>query len=125
MKILIIEDEVKTVQSLKKGLEERHMFVDFAYDGFTGKMLAERGNYDVIISDVIMPQMNGFEVVRHLRHAGIATPVLLLTALGATDDKVIGPGGRGRRLSGEALRIQRITSTHQSSGPPQQGRAFS
>ena len=90
MKILLIEDEVKTVQSLKKGLEERQIAVDFAYDGYTGRLLAERGNYDVIISDVIVPHLNGFELVRHLRQAGIRTPVLLLSALGATDDKVVG-----------------------------------
>ncbi|MBI5916191.1 MAG: response regulator [Bacteroidetes bacterium] len=90
MKVLIIEDEPKTVQSLKKGLEEHQMSVDFAYDGGTGRQLAERGAYDVIISDVIVPEMNGFELVRHLRRAGVLTPVLLLTALGATDDKVTG-----------------------------------
>lgn len=90
MKILLIEDEVKTVQSLKQGLEERQIAVDFAYDGYTGKLLAERGNYDVIISDVIVPHLNGFELAKQLRLAGVRTPILLLSALGATDDKVVG-----------------------------------
>jgi len=90
MKILIIEDEIKTVQSLKKGLEEHQIQVEYAYDGQTGKQLAESGNFDVIISDVVMPKLSGFELVRQLRQAGKVTPILLLTAMGATDDKVTG-----------------------------------
>ncbi|MCC6724326.1 MAG: response regulator transcription factor [Saprospiraceae bacterium] len=90
MKILIVEDEVKTVQSLKKGLEEHQMSVEYAYDGQSGKQLAESGNYDVIVSDVVMPKMTGFELVKHLRTVGIDTPILLLTAMGGTDDKVTG-----------------------------------
>ncbi|MBK8562040.1 MAG: response regulator transcription factor [Saprospiraceae bacterium] len=90
MKVLIIEDEVKTVQSLKKGLEEHQMEVEFAYDGQTGKQLAESGSFDVIVSDVVMPKMNGFELVKQLRTTGVETPILLLTAMGATDDKVTG-----------------------------------
>lgn len=90
MKILLIEDEVKTVQSLKKGLEEHGIALDFAYDGHTGKILAERGDYDVIISDIIVPHLNGLELVKHLRQKGNRTPVIILTALGATDDKVLG-----------------------------------
>ncbi len=90
MKVLILEDEVKTVQSLKKGLEEHQMVVEYAYDGLSGKRIAEAGNFDVIISDVVMPKMTGFELVKCLRDAGVRTPILLLTAMGATDDKVIG-----------------------------------
>ena len=90
MKVLIIEDEVKTVQSLKKGLEEHQMMVEYAYDGLTGKRLAEGGSFDVIISDVVMPKMTGFELVRNLRQSGVETPILLLTAMNATDDKVTG-----------------------------------
>lgn len=90
MKVLLIEDEVKAVQYLKKGLTENNIAVDFAYDGYTGRLLAEKGSYDVIISDVIMPAMNGFDLVRQLRRSGIHTPVILLTALGSTDEKVEG-----------------------------------
>lgn len=90
MKILIIEDEIKTVQSLKKGLEEHQMAVEFAHDGLSGKRIAEEGNFDVIISDVVMPKMTGFELVKSLREVGVLTPVLLLTAMATTDDKVIG-----------------------------------
>jgi len=90
MKVLLIEDEVKAVQSLTKGLKEHQIEVDFAYDGSTGLKLAEDNQYDVIISDVIVPGINGFDLTRELRTKGISTPVLLLTALSATDDKVSG-----------------------------------
>lgn len=90
MKVLLIEDEAKAVQSLKKGLNEHQIEVDLSYDGYTGGLLAERGDYDVIISDVILPNLNGFDLVRRLRNNGVKTPVLLLTALSATDDKVLG-----------------------------------
>ncbi|MEY4904282.1 MAG: hypothetical protein RLZZ292_2097 [Bacteroidota bacterium] len=90
MKILLIEDEAKTVQSVKQGLEENQIDVDFAYDGYTGKLLAERNHYDVIVSDIIMPHINGLDLCRELRKASIFTPLLLLSALCTTDDKVIG-----------------------------------
>src|SRR5688572_11742721 len=88
MKVLLIEDEVKAVNSLKKGLNEYQIDVDFAYDGTTGCKLAETNQYDVIISDIIVPGLNGFDITRELRSRGISTPVLLLTALSSTDDKV-------------------------------------
>ncbi len=90
MKILLIEDEIKAVHSLKKGLEENEIAVDFACDGYAGQLLAEQGSYDVIITDVVMPKLNGFDLIRHLRAKGVDTPVMLLTALGTTDDKVEG-----------------------------------
>lgn len=90
MKVLIIEDEVKAVNSLAKGLKEYHIDVDYAYDGITGAKLAEANQYDVIISDIIVPGINGFDLTRELRSKGISTPVLLLTALSSTDDKVTG-----------------------------------
>jgi two-component system copper resistance phosphate regulon response regulator CusR len=90
MKVLIIEDEVKTVQSLRKGLEENAIAVDFAYDGYTGKILVERGSYDVIVTDLIIPHLNGLDLVKLMRNNGNFTPVLMLTALGTTDDKIAG-----------------------------------
>lgn len=90
MKVLLIEDEVKAVQYLRKGLSENQISVDYAYDGYIGRLLAEKGGYDVIISDVIMPKMNGFDLVRSIRKTGINTPVILLTSLGTTDEKVEG-----------------------------------
>lgn len=90
MKILLIEDEPKMVRSLKKGLEEHQIEVDYAYDAVLGKRLSQSNDYAVIISDVILPGMNGFELLRQIRREGNHTPVLLLTALGQTDDKVEG-----------------------------------
>ncbi|AUD03692.1 response regulator transcription factor [Spirosoma pollinicola] len=90
MNILIIEDEVKTVQSIKQGLEEHHWEVDVAYDGTMGFQLATRSTYALIISDIILPGINGLELCRKLRAANILTPILMLTALGTTDDKIMG-----------------------------------
>ena len=90
IKILLIEDEPKTVQSLKQGLEENHYTVDVAYDGLMGKQLATRTAYQLIISDIIIPGMNGLELCKSLRAEGIQTPILMLTALSTTDDKLVG-----------------------------------
>jgi two-component system copper resistance phosphate regulon response regulator CusR len=90
MKVLLIEDEKKAVQSLMKGLKEHQIEVDFALNGTTGTELAIKNEYDVIISDIIVPGINGFDLTQHLRSQGINTPVLLLTALSSTDDKVLG-----------------------------------
>lgn len=90
MKILLIEDEAKTLQFIKQGLEEQHWEVDVAYDGLIGFQLATRTTYALIISDIILPGMNGLELCRQLRAKGVACPILLLTALGTTDDKIIG-----------------------------------
>ncbi|MCF2443876.1 response regulator [Dyadobacter sp. CY345] len=90
MRLLLIEDEPKTVQSLKQGLEENGYEVDIAYDGLIGKQLAKKGGYQLIISDIIIPGINGIELCREIRHWGDETPILMLTALGSTDDKVTG-----------------------------------
>lgn len=90
MKVLLIEDEPKMARSLKKGLEEHQIDVDAALNGPVGYQLATENDYAVIISDIVMPEMNGIELLRRLRATGNRTPVILLTALGQTDDKVIG-----------------------------------
>ncbi len=90
MKILLVEDEVRIAQSIKKGLEENNYEVELAYDGLLGKKLVLERSYDLIILDIILPEMNGIELCREIRSNGINTPVLMLTALGTTYDKVIG-----------------------------------
>lgn len=90
MRILLIEDEVKTIQSLQQGLEEQNWTVDAVTDGKTGLLLATENQYDVIVSDIVMPGMSGLDICRHLRKTGLKTPMLLLSALGHTDDKVSG-----------------------------------
>ena len=90
MKVLLIEDEQKTAQSIKSWLEEARIQVDCAFDGFTGQRLATRNVYDVIISDVILPQINGIDLCRFFREEGIRTPILMLSALSQPEDKVNG-----------------------------------
>lgn len=90
MKILVIEDEPKVVGFLKQGLEENGYEVDTAYDGMMGERLATKENYDIILLDVIIPHINGIELCKRIREKNDSVPILLLTALGTTDDKVIG-----------------------------------
>lgn len=90
MKILIIEDEPKVVAFLKKGLEELGYEIDVAYDGFIGEKLGLKEGYDLIIMDVIIPHTNGIELCENLRNKNVQTPILMLTALSTTNDKVEG-----------------------------------
>ncbi len=90
MKILIVEDEQKIAKFLKKGLEQSRYAVDVAYDGQEGFDLGMDGAYDLIVLDVMLPQMNGLEVSRRLRQEKVATPILLLTAKGQLQDKLAG-----------------------------------
>ncbi|GAB3931130.1 winged helix-turn-helix domain-containing protein [Larkinella terrae] len=90
MKILVVEDEPKTLNAIRQGLEETQYEVDIAYDGLIAKRLALKNSYAAIITDVIIPGLNGFELIRQLRAQGVTTPILLLTALGETSDKVMG-----------------------------------
>jgi len=90
MRVLLIEDEPKMVNTLKKGLEEHQIDVDFAYDGALGRLLCERNDYAVIVSDIILPGLNGMELLRILREQGNHTPVIFLSALSQTDDKIAG-----------------------------------
>lgn len=88
--ILLIEDEEKTARSIRQGLEEHRFSVDVAYDGTLGKRMAGKGEYELIVCDIILPGLNGLDLCRQLRQEGIETPVLMLTALGTVDDTVEG-----------------------------------
>lgn len=90
MKILIVEDEIKTGDYLKQGLSESGFVVDLARDGTNGLFLAKNGAYDLIILDVMLPELNGWQVLQHLRHAENQTPVLFLTAKDQVEDRVKG-----------------------------------
>jgi DNA-binding response OmpR family regulator len=90
MKILVIEDEPKVASFIKQGLEEQSNNVTIAYDGFFGHKLATENEFDVIVLDLMIPYMNGLDLCKKLREEGIKTPILILTALGTTDDKVTG-----------------------------------
>ncbi len=90
VKILVIEDEPKVVAFLKKGLEEQGYDVDAVYDGQIGEKMINNEDYDLIILDVIIPGINGIELCKRIREKDNQIPILMLTALGTTDDKVEG-----------------------------------
>ena len=90
MNILVIEDEQKVAAFLKNGLEEQGYTVDVAYDAYTGENLATNKKYEILLLDVIIPGMNGLQLCKKLKAALPAMPILMLTALGTTDDKVTG-----------------------------------
>lgn len=90
MKILIVEDEPKVASFIKKGLEENQYEADVAYDGITAEKIVLQYNYDLIILDIIIPYINGIELCKKIKISHPHTPVLMLTALGTTDDKVAG-----------------------------------
>lgn len=90
MKILIIEDEHKIANSIKKGFEQEGWVSDVCYDGETGLDLSLSDEYDVILLDLMLPKMDGLEVCKNLRAEGKNTPVLMLTARGEVPDRVRG-----------------------------------
>ncbi|WP_461042864.1 response regulator [Spirosoma harenae] len=90
MKILVVEDEPKLASFVRKGLEEQSCEVDVAFDGQLGRTMALNNPYDVIIMDINLPKMNGFDVVQSIRQEKNRTPVLMLTAMGSVDDKLTG-----------------------------------
>ncbi len=90
MRILLVEDDKKVASFIRKGLEEEGYAVDVAVDGQTGLEMGLDRVHDVIVLDVLLPGKSGFQVVRELRQARIATPVLLLTARDTVEDKVQG-----------------------------------
>ena len=90
MNVLLIEDEAKVADFIKKGLSENGYNVTVSYDGVTGKRMALQEDYDLIIMDVMLPSINGFELCRQLRAERMGSPILMLSALGTVDDKVKG-----------------------------------
>lgn len=90
MYILLVEDERRLAQVVRKVLEEEGHTVDVAHDGEDGRAMALDGSHDVIVLDILLPGVDGIEVCRALRAARVDTPVLLLTALDAVEDRVRG-----------------------------------
>ena len=86
----MVEDEIKIAKTLADVFKSEHYVVDTAYDGEEGYMQALDEEYDVIILDVGLPTMNGFEVCEKIRQEGIQTPILMLTARDTTKDKIEG-----------------------------------
>lgn len=90
MKILVVEDEKKVANSIKLGLQEQNFEVDVAYDGFIGKRMAMQYEYDLILLDINLPQINGYDLCKEIRQQYPKVPIIMLTALGAMDDKIYG-----------------------------------
>lgn len=90
MKILIVEDEPKVAAFLKQGLEEQGYETDLVFDGQMGRNMALKNNYNVVLLDVIIPYINGIELCRQIKAAKPNVPILMLTALGTTEDKITG-----------------------------------
>jgi len=90
MKILIVEDEPKVASFIKKGLEENNYDAEIAYDGLSAEKLAHLYKYDHFILDIIIPGISGLDLCKKLKKLNPDIPVLMLTALGTTDDKIIG-----------------------------------
>jgi two-component system copper resistance phosphate regulon response regulator CusR len=89
-RILLVEDEKKIAESLRKGLSENHYDVDVAYDGAIGRKLFESKKYDLAILDINLPLMNGYELARHIRQSNEEILVIMLTAMNTTEDKIEG-----------------------------------
>lgn len=90
MKILIVEDEPKVASFIKKGLEEDHFDAEIAYDGLSAEKLARQYKYDLVILDLIIPGIGGLDLCKRLKSYNPDIPVIMLTALGTTDDKLLG-----------------------------------
>jgi len=90
MKLLVVEDETKTGDYLRQGLIEAGFVVDLARDGLDGLHLAQSGDYALIILDVMLPKLNGWQILAGLREAACETPVLFLTARDQVEDRVKG-----------------------------------
>jgi DNA-binding response OmpR family regulator len=92
MKVLLVEDEVSLASFIRKGIESEGYEIDVAYDGLVGKHLADRNIYDVIILDVNLPYINGFELCRYIKQQSPQQAVLILTAMDSLPDKESGFG---------------------------------
>lgn len=90
MRVLIVEDNPKMAGAIQRGLRENGYAADVCHSGFEGEDLAAAQPYDVVILDLMLPDRDGVEVCRNLRRRCIATPVLMLTALSSTEDKIAG-----------------------------------
>jgi DNA-binding response OmpR family regulator len=90
LKILLVEDEKKIADILKTGLSENNFRVDLAYDGLVAQKIFDAHKFDLVIIDINLPGLNGYDLCRHIRAKNEKIPVIMLTAMNSTDDKIIG-----------------------------------
>ena len=108
MKVLVIEDEVQLAEQLSRALREAGYAVDRAADGEQGEFLGRTEGYDAVILDLGLPKMDGLTVIRHWRDAGVATPVLVLTARGSWHEKVQGIDGGADDYVAKPFQIEEV-----------------
>ncbi|MGE5394121.1 MAG: response regulator transcription factor [Candidatus Saccharibacteria bacterium] len=89
-RILVVEDEPKVALFVKRGLEENGYLAEIAYDGSIGRKMFDSGEYDLLILDINLPYKNGIELCKEIRNINQKVPILMLTALGTTEDKLAG-----------------------------------
>ena len=90
MRALLVEDDPKIAEFVAKGLREAGFVIDHAAEGDTGLDLATTGTHDVAIIDLMLPHLDGLGVIQRMRHRGVQTPVLILSAKHSVDDRVTG-----------------------------------
>jgi DNA-binding response OmpR family regulator len=90
MNVLLVEDDVELAQFIQKGLQSEGILVSMAFDGVIGRSLVNEHRFDVVVLDVNIPGMNGYDLCRYVKQNWPAIPVILLTALGSLDNKVLG-----------------------------------
>jgi two-component system, OmpR family, copper resistance phosphate regulon response regulator CusR len=88
--ILIVEDELRLAEILQKQLQESGFKADVANDGYVGKRMIENSEYDLVVLDINLPLMNGYELCKEIRKRNSKIPIIMLTALGTSDNKLIG-----------------------------------
>ena len=110
MKILIIEDEILLADSLRAMLEGKGFSVEAVHDGETGAEYAETGVYDLLILDVMMPGMDGYQVARQVRAKRCGTPILMLTAKSSLEDRI-----EGLKITPNAMLSRAVAGTRGSS----------
>lgn len=90
MQVLVVEDDVELTQFIQKGLQSEGIGVSVAFDGVIGRSMVNERQYDVVVLDINMPGMNGYDLCRFIKQNWPAVPVIMLTALGSLDNKVMG-----------------------------------
>ncbi len=88
--ILIVEDELRLAEILRKQLQESGFSVEIAFDGYSGKQLLEKNRYNLIILDINLPLINGYDLCKEIRKTNSSIPIIMLTALGTPDNRVAG-----------------------------------
>ena len=114
MRILVIEDDEKISSFIVRGLKENGYVVDTATDGLTGQVLAEEGQYDAIVADIMLPGRDGLKVVQELRAKNKSVPVIFLSAKSSVEDRIAGLQAGGDDYLGKPFAISELTARIQA-----------